>query len=102
MWHGRLGHASASVVSRVLSNHKLSFIPDENDKVCDACQQGKSHQLPFPKSTSVSTSALELVFSHVWGPAPSSVGQFNYYVSFIDDYSKFIWIYLIRHKSNVF
>jgi hypothetical protein len=102
VWHGRLGHASASVVSRVLSSHKLSFTPDENNKVCDACQQGKSHQLPFPKSTSVSTSVLELVFSDVWGPAPSSVGRFNYYVSFIDDYSKFTWIYLIRHKSDVF
>jgi hypothetical protein len=29
----------------------------------------KSHQLPYPKSTSVSTSPLELVFSDVWGPA---------------------------------
>jgi hypothetical protein len=45
---------------------------------------------------------LELVFSDVWGPAPTSVGKYNYYVSFIDDFSKFTWIYLIRHKSEVF
>jgi histone deacetylase 1/2 len=73
-----------------------------NKRICDACQQGKSHQLPYPKSTSVSRSPLDLVFSDVWGPAPQSVGRFAYYVSFIDDYSKFIWIYLIRHKSEVF
>lgn len=73
-----------------------------NKHICDACQHGKSHQLPYPKSTSVSSSPLDLVFSDVWGPAPQSVGRFNYYVSFIDDYSKFIWIYLIRHKSEVF
>lgn len=73
-----------------------------NKHICDACQQGKSHQLPYPKSTSVSSSPLDLVFSDVWGPAPQSVGRFNYYVSFIDVYSKFIWIYLIRHKSEVF
>jgi hypothetical protein len=36
------------------------------------------------------------------GPAPSSIGRKNYYVSFIDDYSKFIWIYLLKHKSEVF
>jgi hypothetical protein len=45
---------------------------------------------------------LELVFSDVWGPTPSSVGRKNYYVSFIDDYSKFTCIYLLKHKSKVF
>jgi len=38
----------------------------------------------------------------VWGPAPTFVGKNNFYVSFIDDYSKFTWIYLLRHKSEVF
>jgi histone deacetylase 1/2 len=70
--------------------------------VCDSFQQGKSHQLPYPVSTSVSTTPLQLVFSDVWGPAPTSVGRHDYYVSFIDDYSKFTWIYLLKHKSDVF
>lgn len=38
----------------------------------------------------------------MWGPAPTSVGRYDYYVSFIDDYSKFTWIYLLRRKSEVF
>jgi hypothetical protein len=70
--------------------------------ICDACQMGKSHQLPYPRSTSVSTSPLDLVFSDVWGPVPSSIGRNSYYVSFIDDYSKFTWVYFLRHKSKVF
>jgi hypothetical protein len=37
-----------------------------------------------------------------WGPAPTSIGRKNYYVSFVDDFSKHTWIYLIRHKSEVF
>jgi hypothetical protein len=42
------------------------------------------------------------VFSDVWGPAPSSVERFKYYVSFIDDQSKFTWLYLLKNKSDVF
>jgi histone deacetylase 1/2 len=42
------------------------------------------------------------VFSDVWGPAPSSVGRFTYYVSFIDDFSKFSCIYLLKKKSDAF
>jgi histone deacetylase 1/2 len=70
--------------------------------VCDACQQAKSHQLPYPKSTSESQFPLDLVFSDVWGPAPDSVGRKKYYVSFIDDFGKFTWIYLLKYKSEVF
>jgi hypothetical protein len=56
----------------------------------NACQQTKSHQLLYPISTSASKAPLELIFSDVWGPACDSIGQFKYYVSFIDDFSKFI------------
>jgi hypothetical protein len=70
--------------------------------LCDACQQAKSHQLPYSRSSSESSVPLELVFSDVWGPAIDSVGRKNYYVSFIDDFSKFTWIYLIKYKSEVF
>jgi histone deacetylase 1/2 len=102
-WHSRLGHPSSAVVQQVLSKNKLPFVSDTHkDSVCDACQKGKSHQLPYPRSTSVSNKPLDLVFFDVWGPTPSSVGRYNYYVSFIDDFSKFTWIYLIRHKSEVF
>jgi hypothetical protein len=83
----------------VVSKNSLPCVSDSSpDLVCDACQQAKSHQLPYPKSSSVSTSPLELIFFDVWGP----IGRNKYYVSFIDDFSKFTWIYLLKHKSEVF
>jgi hypothetical protein len=89
-WHGRLGHPSFATIHRVLRDSSLPF---ESNKalahICDSCQQVKSRQLPLPKSVSISKAPLELVFSDVWGPAPTSVGRHNYYVSFINDYSKF-------------
>jgi hypothetical protein len=50
----------------------------------------------------VSQALLELVFSDVWESIPSSVGRFKYYVLFIDDYSKFTWLYPLKNRSDVF
>jgi histone deacetylase 1/2 len=102
LWHKRLGHPSSGVVHQVLHDNEIPFSESKKESVCDACQMAKSHQLPYPKSSSVSTSPLELVFSDVWGPASEYFGCFKYYVSFIDDYSKFTWIYLLKKKSDVF
>jgi hypothetical protein len=90
-WHSRLGHPA-------LPCDREGY----QDEVCDACQQAKSHQLPYPKSSSVSQFPLDFIFSDVWGAALDSFGRNKYYVSFIDDHSKFVWIYLLHHKSEVF
>jgi histone deacetylase 1/2 len=102
-WHNRLGHPSYRIVQQVLSHYKLPNINNVGpESVCDSCQKAKSHQLPYMRSSSVSTTPLQLVFSDVWGPAPSSAGRYTYYVSFIDDFSKYSWIYLLKKKSDVF
>jgi histone deacetylase 1/2 len=102
-WHSRLGHPSFPIVEHVVKDNSLTCVSDENSSaVCDSCLRAKSRPLPYPKSTSVSHAPLELIFSNVWGPAPTSVGRHTYYVSFIDDYSKYTWIYLIKKKSEVF
>jgi histone deacetylase 1/2 len=102
LWHGHLGHPSSVVVHQVLRNNSIPFSESNKESVYDACQMAKSHQLPYPKSTSVSTSPLEVVFSDVCGPASESFGRFKYYLIFIDDYSKFTWIYLLKKKSDVY
>lgn len=35
-----------------------------------------------------------MVHTDVWGPAPGA----SYFVTFVDDYSRKVWIYLMRHK----
>jgi hypothetical protein len=35
------------------------------------------------------------------GPTIKSVAGFSYYVSFLDDFSKFTWVYLLKHKTDV-
>jgi ribosomal protein L15 len=65
-WHSHLGHPAFPVVQQVLSRNQIPFVPESNkENVCDACQQGKSHQLPYPKYVSVSNNPLDLIFSDV-------------------------------------
>jgi histone deacetylase 1/2 len=69
-WHNHLGHPSSPIVARVISSNKLPCLDESNkESVCDACQKAKSHQLPYSKSTSMSSHPLEVVHSDVWGPA---------------------------------
>jgi hypothetical protein len=70
--------------------------------LCDACARAKAHQFLHFLSSHRACTPLELIFSDVWGLAIDSFGHKKYYVSFIDDYSKFTWIYLLRAKSKVF
>lgn len=76
-WHCRLGHPSFAVVQHVLQSNKIPCISNSTNSICNACQQGKTNQLPFPSSNSVSLSPLELIFSDVWGPVHTSVGGPN-------------------------
>ena len=106
-WHHRVGHPSNNVLQGALSS--ISFPIDCNkpvfgsDNHCKHCLSGKMHHLPFNKSDFVAFKLLELVHSDVWGPAPiTSINDFRYYLVFVDDYSKFSWLYLLKHKSDVF
>ena len=51
---------------------------------------------------SKSTHAFELVHSDVWGPFHTSIDGFKYFVTFIDDFSRVTWVYLLKTKHDVF
>jgi transposase InsO family protein len=100
-WHARFGHPSVQVVRSILSLHRLPCREETSlSTVCNACQLAKSHQLPYHSSTFHATSPLELIYSDVWGPAPVSIDGYKYYISFIDAFSKFKWIYLMHDRTD--
>lgn len=102
LWHQRLGHPALPVTLRILQNNNIAVNTEVLPSlICNACQLGKSHQLPFSSSSHVSTVPLELVHTDVWGPALSSVNNSKYYVSFIDDFSRYVWIYFLKNKADV-
>jgi hypothetical protein len=90
-WYSHLGHPSWDIVRHVMfmNNLPCASFDVSSGSVCDACACAKAHQLPYSLSSSRSSVPLRLIFSDVWGPVIDSFGHKKYYVSFIDDYSKF-------------
>ncbi|KAK8921738.1 hypothetical protein KSP39_PZI020142 [Platanthera zijinensis] len=103
LWHARLGHMSER---RLLELHKKGLLKGVKTcklDFCETCVLGKQHRVKFVTSTQRSKQALEYIHSDVWGPAPEpSLGGVRYFVTFIDDFSRKVWIYFLKHKSEVF
>lgn len=78
-----------------VKNHKA--------KVCESCLIGKMHQGHYSSiRTKSSSKPLELVYADVWGPALVVSSQGNrYYVNFVDDFTRYNWLYLIPTKSSI-
>ena len=101
-WHSRLGHANKVVVDRIISTCHIFHNQDSKDFVCDACVQAKMHKLPLYSTDSVSTKAFQIIFSDVWTSPIRSPFGYKYFVSFIDDYSRFVWLVPLKLKSKVY
>lgn len=94
LWHLRHGHPSYGILNKILSAYSLPCDEKLLARECVSCLQGKMAKLPFPLSSSMTHAALELVHSDVWGPSPvMSVSGYRYYVNFVDDLSKYTWIF---------
>ena len=94
-WHSMLGHPSVAAMKIVF---QLCNIPNINKEPTDFCNHyciGKSHRLPSFLSHTVYAKPFNLIFTDLWGPAPSpSPFSFWYYVTFVDANTRFTWLYL--------
>ncbi|RVW79573.1 Retrovirus-related Pol polyprotein from transposon TNT 1-94 [Vitis vinifera] len=85
-WHRtHLGHPSLSKFQKMVpSFSSLSSL------ACESCQLGKHTRVSFPKRlNNWAKSPFELVHTDVWGPCrTTSTLGFQYFVTFIDDYSR--------------
>ncbi|KAJ4793324.1 polyprotein [Rhynchospora pubera] len=101
IWHDRFGHPSHEATLHLLKHFSLPCT-SMSLKTCHDCCVAKAHKLPFYDSSSLSTSPLQIIHSDVWGPSPTlSFNGFRYYVIFVDDFSKYSWIYFMANKSDV-
>jgi hypothetical protein len=65
------------------------------------CPLAKQHRLPFPVSDSTSNKIFDLVHCDIWGPfSINSLNSVKYFLTIVDDFSRFIWVLLMVSKSQ--
>ncbi|KAG6520427.1 hypothetical protein ZIOFF_017482 [Zingiber officinale] len=105
IWHLRYGHLSYKGLN-LLKKKKMVFgLPNfpYQDKPCEGCIFGKMHRLPFPKISYRAKVPLELVHADICGPTQTpSLNNYKYFLLFVDDYTRMMWVYILNQKSEAF
>jgi hypothetical protein len=90
----------------MLELHKRNLLKGIKTCKLDFCKfyvLGKHNWVQFKIATHKTEGILDYVYSNVWGLVrTTSRGGHMYFVIFIDDFSRKVWVYFMRHKSATF
>jgi hypothetical protein len=98
-WHRRLSHPGPDALSS-LSRSSLISCTSTND-FCHSCQLSKHTRLPF-SSSSRAEKAFDLLHLDLWTSPVISVSGSKYYLVILDDFTHYLWIFLLKQKSDTF
>ncbi|GJW90600.1 retrovirus-related pol polyprotein from transposon TNT 1-94 [Tanacetum coccineum] len=101
VWHKRLGHISEAglqVLQGLFGKKSLGKLG-----FCENCVLGKSHRVSFGVGRHTTQGVIDYVHSDLWGPSQvESLGGKRYFLSIVDDYSRRVWVYILRFKHEAF
>ena len=100
LWHKRLGHISKRRIERLVSNGILDSLDFVDFEICTNCIKGRqTNTRRFGANRA--TNVLQLIHTDICGPFPmiSWNGQ-QYFIMFIDEFSRYDYLYLIHEKSQ--
>lgn len=102
-WHERLGHLNYNDMKNMSKGkvHGLKMSIDSKMFDCEICIRGKMHRLPFPENVRRRTKPLEIIHTDICGPMEEvSLGGNRYFITFIDDCSRWCVVKFLRYKSE--
>ncbi|CAH9142335.1 unnamed protein product, partial [Cuscuta epithymum] len=98
LWDQRLGHASDQRLHNIASLQGSKRF----NNFCDSCIRAKQTRLPFPVSIIKTTCCFELIHCDIWGGYKcDSITGARYFLTIVDDFTRAVWVYLIKNKSEV-
>eukprot|EP00253_Pinus_taeda_P025092 PITA_25092 len=106
LWHQRLGHLSFSQIRKACKYQAVCDLPDikiPDNTICKSCQFGKQTRTNFPEKEGSASMPLELVHTHTCGLFSKRTPRGEeYLILFIDDFSRFVWLGLMKHRDEAF
>ncbi|KAK9076273.1 hypothetical protein SSX86_004606 [Deinandra increscens subsp. villosa] len=106
VWHARLGHVNFQVLEMMGRKGYVEGMPalSHPKQVCEGCLVGKQTRQSFPiEAQWRASSPLELVHADICGPiTPVSNGGNRYFMLIVDDFSRYMWVYMIKTKDEAF
>jgi hypothetical protein len=103
LWHQWFGHMREKGINVLVDHKLLPILKFLNLNFCKYCVFGKQCRHKFKTGRNISKGILDYIHSYVWGPSPIVYfGGSSYFMTFIDDYSRKFWVYILKRKSNVF
>ena len=106
MWHFRFSHLNFSGLKLLSTAGMVRGLSAINPRshICEVCIIGKQARLPFPSEKSWRVDApLQLIHTDICEPIDFvSLGGNRYFITFIDDFSRKLWVYILKEKSDVF
>ncbi|KAG8472328.1 hypothetical protein CXB51_035360 [Gossypium anomalum] len=103
LWHMRLGHMSENDMTELSKRGLLDGQGICKLNFCEHCIFGKQKRVRFTREIHNTKGTLEYIHSDLWGPSrvPSRGGA-NYMLTFIDNFSRKVWAFFLKQKSDVF
>ena len=102
IWHARLGHVSGEYIKKMQTLGLINNIDYSGLSKCQICATSKLTKKTC-NSVTRETKLLELIHSDLGDLKQTMTrGGKKFYVTFIDDYSRFARIYLLRSKDEAF
>ncbi|GJZ35562.1 retrotransposon protein, putative, ty1-copia subclass, partial [Tanacetum coccineum] len=103
LWHYRLAHISKKPIEKLQQEGLLKSTDNESFDQCVSCLSGKITRKSFPHRPKRATDLLGIIHTNVCGPLRhvSRQGASNF-ITFTDDYSRYGYVYILKHKHEVF
>nr|GEU83618.1 hypothetical protein [Tanacetum cinerariifolium] len=103
LWHRRLAHTSKKHIEKLQQEGLLRSIDDELFDQCVSCLSGKMTRKSFLRHLERAINLFRIIHTDVCGLLRHVSRQgASYFITFMDDYSRYGYVYLLKHKHEVF